>query len=75
MPLTCNINSRGRTFRLICGLVLTAAGVLMLLFWAPGHGLWRWLAGVCVLVAGLVGLFEAYNSWCVMRAMGFKTRW
>ena len=75
MPLACNINSHGRTFRLICGLVLTAAAVFILLFWAPGHSLWRWIISGCLLVAGLAGLFEAYHSWCVMRALGFKTRW
>ena len=37
-----------------------------------GTGL-RVVAGV-LAVAGLFSLFEAHRSWCVVRALGFKTK-
>ena len=75
MALQCNIDSRGRAGRLIKGLVLLAAGVAMLLLWAlPGGSAWAWVATAVVLAGGAFAVFEAWAGWCVVRAMGFKTR-
>ena len=37
MPLTCNIDSRGKVARLIYGIVLIVAGVALAPFWARGQ--------------------------------------
>ena len=74
MALTCNIDARGKVVRLIYGMVMLLIGAA-LIWWAWGTVSWvRWgLAGVCV-IGGAFGIFEARAGWCVVRAMGIKTR-
>ena len=75
MPLTCNIDARGKRYRLLTGIALLLIGVIMLLLWPlRTGGLVAWVVTACVIVSGAVGIFEARHSWCVLRAMGFKTR-
>ena len=75
MPLTCNIDSRGKKARLIYGIILLAIGIALIVLWAlPQNEILAWIiAGACVLM-GAFAIFEARAGWCVMRAMGFKTR-
>jgi hypothetical protein len=74
MPLTCNIDSRGRVVRAIYGIMLLLTGIALAVFWAlPAHNIWRWVVAALCIAAGAFGLFEAQRGWCVMRAMGFKT--
>ena len=74
MPLQCNIDSRGRAVRLIYGVVLVIAGLVMALLWAPWAGsLWAWVLTVAAIVGGAFAIFEARAGWCAVRAMGFKT--
>ena len=74
MPLTCNINSRGKLVRLIYGISLAAIGISLILFWALGDGgIVAWIVSVACLLSGAFAIFEARAGWCVMRAMGFKT--
>lgn len=75
MPLTCNIDARGKRYRLLMGIGLLILGLVMLALWPLRTGGWvGWVVTVCVIVSGAVGIFEARQSWCVLRAMGFKTR-
>ncbi len=74
MGLTCNINGKGRALRatlggvaIVVGAGLITAGLLRgepVAFGVPG--------AICI-AGGLFGLFEAFNGWCAVRAMGFKT--
>lgn len=74
MPLTCNIDSRGKAARLIYGIVLVVLGILLAWLWAAGSGsTFRWIVTVICLISGAVAIFEARAGWCVVRAMGFKT--
>ncbi len=74
MPLQCNIDAKGKSIRLIYGIVLSLAGVLMLVFWAMGSGGWMaWTVSLLVLLSGGFSIFEARAGWCVVRAMGFRT--
>ena len=76
MSLTCNINRTGRVLRLLYGLLLIVAGVLMLVFWANPTGGWlAWIVSTVCVLGGVFAVFEAANGWCVMRAMGIKTPW
>jgi hypothetical protein len=74
MPLTCNIDARGKRTRLITAIVL------LLLATAIGLCAWktqsRSLAVIAAVVAASGGftLFEARAGWCALRAMGIKTR-
>ena len=74
MPLQCNIDSRGKTARLVYGVVLFAAGVVMLVLWALPRGtLLSWVLTALVILGGAFAVFEARAGWCAVRAMGFKT--
>ena len=74
MKLTCNIDSRGMRARLMAGCALGAISmILAVAAWFTGVA-WLWwpmggfACGSCVMV------FEARSGWCMVRAMGFKTR-
>jgi hypothetical protein len=75
LALVCNIDQRGRKHRYRIGFAFLALAVVV-------YGLAaRFVAGdvprlvaVGLAVAGLFSLFEANRGWCVMRAMGFKTK-
>ena len=74
MPLTCNIDARGKLARLLYGLVLCIIGLLVLYFLAWGSGsILRWFLALALLASGGFAIFEGWAGWCVMRAMGFKT--
>jgi len=74
MPLTCNIDARGKAVRLIYGIFLSIIGLLLAIFlaWGSDSPL-RWLIAIGCIVAGGFAIFESRAGWCVMRAMGFKT--
>ena len=75
MALACNIDERGRAYRYRIGFVLVALGVLLgILSWQLVSGWLALLLGGLVTAGGLFSLFEARNSWCAARALGFKTR-
>ena len=75
MPLTCNIDARGKRARLIYGLLMFAIGVVLLFALAlPYNSLWPWVLTIFCLLSGAFAIFEARAGWCIVRAMGFKTR-
>ncbi|MDB5296719.1 MAG: hypothetical protein JWO31_2702 [Phycisphaerales bacterium] len=75
MPLTCNIDAKGKAARLIWGLLLLVGAVLLAVFWAAGRGAaLPWVVVAVVAASGAFAVFEAKAGWCVVRAMGFKTR-
>ncbi len=68
-----NIDRRGRIARAVSGLLCIGIGVMC---WAaawPQTTSYRWAVIVAMIAAGGFQLFEARNSWCVMRACGIKT--
>lgn len=67
MALTCNIDKKGRVARAISGVLTLAVAVPCWVYLDP-------LLAVLFVLAGLFQLFEAAKGWCVMRAMGFRTR-
>ena len=75
MKLECNIDAKGKAVRLIWGILTLAGGVLVLFLWARPAGGWlAWTVAVVFIVSGVFGIFEARTGWCVVRAMGIKTR-
>ena len=75
MPLTCNIDAKGKLARLVYGLVMIGIAVLVAIFWAwPRGGGLPWTVVGILFACGAFGVFEARAGWCVVRAMGFKTR-
>jgi hypothetical protein len=76
MPLTCNIDARGKMFRLIVGTVFAIDGVVMLLVWAlreASRARWMFVASIVLVAVGSFMIFEGRKGWCALRAMGMKT--
>jgi hypothetical protein len=69
----CNIDSRGRWLRLTGGIGALSAGSLVLLGWKDDTALA--LLAALAMAAGVFMIFEARASWCVLRGLGFRTRW
>ena len=71
---TCNIDQRGRTFRLVVAALLDSVGILLGVLWyfgwAPEWTIWP---AAAIWLSGMFVLFEALVGWCAVRAMGFKT--
>lgn len=75
MALTCNIDSRGKRIRLINGIIGCVIGLILLFVWAiPTGSRWAWIVTAVLLIGGGFCIFEARAGWCVVRAMGFKTK-
>ncbi len=74
MPLTCNLDSRGKMLRLILGLIFLLDGITLLFLWG-----WRtgsnvgWITSIAMILGGAFMIFEGRKGWCVVRAMGMKT--
>lgn len=74
MPLTCNIDARGKGVRLVYGILLLILAIVLLLAWAlPTGSGWGWVVTALCSLSGAFAVFEARAGWCVVRAMGFKT--
>ena len=74
--MQCNIDSRGKVARLITGCITLIIGIAVMVAVATAliSGWWTWLLGIMLLAFGGFQIFEAWAGWCVVRAMGFKTR-
>ena len=78
MPLACNIDAKGKAIRLVGGLLAILGGLfgyfvvnqgVLPIPETLGH------TGVAlVLLSGAFSIFEARSGWCVVRALGFRTR-
>ena len=70
--MQCNIDARGKAVRLVFGIILALLGGILLLI---GSGeTWSVIAGLSCLGGGGFTIFEGAAGWCVVRAMGFKTK-
>ena len=75
MPLNCNIDARGKRARLIYGIVVVVIGIVLAVAVAlPSGSVWMWIVAAACVLFGAFAIFEARAGWCVVRAMGFKTR-
>ncbi|MBT5844276.1 MAG: hypothetical protein HOH79_04750 [Euryarchaeota archaeon] len=75
MALTCNIGAAGKAARLRIGIMGVAVGLGLALL--IGIGLLPsigWWAVTASIAGGTFTIWEARAGWCVVRAMGFKTR-
>ena len=71
----CNIDARGKAYRLkygIYGIIagLALSGMLILV----DLGTWMaWLVPAGLVAGGAFAVFEGWSGWCVARALGFWT--
>ena len=74
MPLTCNIDARGKLVRLWYGIALLVTGVILLFAWALPRGtVMAWVVTIGCVFGGALAIFESRKGWCVVRAIGIKT--
>jgi len=75
MSLTCNIDARGKAVRLRIGFIeLALAVVVALVGGLIANSPIGWILAGALALGGAFSVFEARAGWCVMRAMGFRTR-
>ncbi len=74
--MQCNIDAKGKSVRLISGIIVSLVAVIMLVLCATSvlTGNWAWITAIALLAMGAFQIFEARAGWCIVRAMGFKTR-
>jgi len=71
----CNIDSRGKAYRLKYGIYGIIAGfVLSGILILADIGIWMaWLIPAGLVAGGAFAVFEGWSGWCVARALGFWT--
>tara|TARA_B100001113_G_scaffold287879_1_gene243585 strand:- start:1337 stop:1570 length:234 start_codon:yes stop_codon:yes gene_type:complete len=76
MAFECNIDARGKAHRLRLGLLGVAGGVMLGLATLIGvlPTAIGYLMSAGAIGGGAFSVWEARMGWCVVRAMGFKTR-
>ena len=86
MALQCNIDARGRSVRIKLGLITLVLGIITIfltyfkipsLFWNSlpyNVKTLAWLINCCIIIGGLFSIWEGRKGWCIVRAMGFKTK-
>lgn len=74
--MQCNIDAKGKAVRMVSGLIVTGLGLVLLLLAVFGvlNETWAWITSGALLALGGFQIFEARAGWCVVRAMGIKTR-
>ena len=73
MALRCNIDARGKRFRLLGGVVTLLVGAALLVWAIRTGGVLAWCVTAACALAGSFMVFEARAGWCALRAMGFGT--
>lgn len=73
--MQCNIDQRGRRVRMIWGVCLLVIAAGLIVATVLGYVSMWWGIGLTIAAAafGAFAIFEARRSWCVIRAMGFRT--
>lgn len=74
--MQCNIDAKGKSVRLIGGFINVALGLVLVGLVAAGiwSGPIAWGCALALPLSGAFMIFEGWAGWCVVRAMGFKTR-
>ena len=79
MALECNIDSKGRALRLVAGLLAILGGavayLILMLEIMPVPESIGTLGVLAMFTGGAFAIFEAKAGWCVVRALGFRTRY
>lgn len=74
--MQCNIDAKGKAARLVGGIAALVLGLVLI--GNNTSGFTGYEVPIAVILAVFGGaaftIFEAWQGWCVIRAMGFKTR-
>jgi hypothetical protein len=76
MAFECNIDARGQAARLRLGIIAVIGGGLLGITTFVGilPTTIGYVMAAGSIVGGLFAMWEARMGWCVIRAMGFKTK-
>lgn len=78
MAFECNIDARGKTLRFIGGIFALLGGAVGYYIlegdYLPIPETLGQLGVVAAVIGGAFSIFEARAGWCIVRALGFKTR-
>ncbi len=80
MAFECNIDDRGKAARMKLGIRMVIVSLILatLTFFDPSFWtlptLLGWLLAGGLFAGGAFTIWEARMGWCVVRAMGFKTK-
>jgi hypothetical protein len=74
--MRCNIDARGRRARIFSGVVCCAIAVILAVISYFRFEILSWLGGIALVlfISGVFQIFEGMKGWCVVRAVGIKTR-
>ena len=74
--MECNIDANGKAARLVAGIATLVLGFALIGNNASGFTGFEIPIPVILAVFGGAAftIFEAWQGWCVIRAMGFRTR-
>ena len=79
MALECNIDSKGRAMRMVAGILAILGGAvtyfILTLDIIPVPESIGTLGVLAMVFGGAFAIFEAKAGWCVVRALGFRTRY
>ena len=74
MPITCNIDTRGKNARFVLGAFVESIGLLLGVLWFLSRTPeWTIYLAAASWIMGMFILFEALVGWCAVRALGVKT--
>ena len=78
MAFECNIDAKGKTIRFIGGIFALLGGAVGYYIldaeYLPIPETLGQLGVVAAVIGGAFSIFEARAGWCIVRALGFKTR-
>ena len=72
--MQCNIDQVCRRVRIVNGRKTAIPGLLFLLAGLIDQSKFLIVAGAVLILMGSFMIFEGTKGWCVLRAMGFKTK-
>lgn len=74
--MPCNIDTKGRVVRLVIGTLMGVTGIVLWSLHSGGDATawWPWTTSIGLLAIGSFQIYEGCAGWCMIRAMGFKTR-
>jgi hypothetical protein len=74
--LECNIDARGKAVRMKLGIRLVAISLTLavLTYFEIIPTTLGWIATAASFAGGAFTIWESRKGWCVVRAMGFRTK-
>jgi hypothetical protein len=76
MALECNIDARGKAVRMKLGIRLVILSLILaaLTYFGIIPATLGWFVAAASFAGGAFTIWESRKGWCVVRAMGFKTK-